>query len=91
MVKPILILKFHKKTLDKLTSKDGTLSPSAIQSIVDSVQFMNDYNNHSSLSYDGRMHTDAFKREMIDIIQREPESFNQPNKGLESYLPKVKH
>jgi len=55
------------------------------------VQFMNDYNNHPSLSYDGKMQTDAFKREMINIIQREPESFNKPNKGLESYLPKIKH
>ena len=86
-----LILKFHKKTLDKLTSKDDTLSQSAIQSIVDNVQFMNDYNNHPSLSYEGRMHTDAFKREMINIIQREPESFNKPNKGLESYLPNIKY
>jgi len=55
------------------------------------VQFMNDYNNHPSLSYDGKMQTDAFKREMINIIQREPESFNKPNKALESYLPKIKH
>ena len=30
-----LTLKFHKKTLDKLTSKDGTLSPSAIRHPVD--------------------------------------------------------
>ena len=51
-----LTLKFHKKTLDKLTSKDGTLSPSAIQSIVDSVQFMNDYNDHPSISYEGKQH-----------------------------------
>ena len=86
-----LTLSFHKKTLDKLDSKDGTLSPSVIQSIVDSVQFMNDYNDHPSLSYDGKMQTDAFKREMINIIQREPESFNKPNKALESYLPKIKH
>ncbi|PKH82283.1 replication initiation protein [Psychrobacter sp. 4Bb] len=85
-----LILKFHKKTLDKLTSKDGTLSPSAIQSIVDSVQFMNDYNDHPSISYEGKQHIDVFKREMVHIIQREPESFNKPNKGLESYLPNIK-
>ena len=85
-----LILKFHKKTLDKLTSKDGTLSPSAIQSIVDSVQFMNDYNDHPSISYEGKQHVDVFKREMVHIIQREPESFNKPNKGLESYLPNIK-
>ena len=84
-----LTLSFHKKILDKLTSKDGTLSPSAIQSIVDSVQFMNDYNDHPSISYEGRMHTDVFKREMIHIIQREPESFKKPNKGLENYLPKI--
>ena len=86
-----LTLKFHRKTLDKLTSADGTLSQATIQSIVDNVQFMNDYNNHPSLSYDGKMQTDAFKREMINIIQREPESFNKPNKALESYLPKIKH
>ena len=86
-----LTLKFHRKTLDKLTSEDGTLSKATIQSIVDNLQFMNDYNNHPSLSYDGKMQTDAFKREMINIIQREPESFNKPNKGLESYLPKIKH
>ena len=84
-----LTLKFHKKTLDKLTSKDGTLSPSAIQSIVDSVQFMNDYNDHPSISYEGKQHIDVFKREMVHIIQREPESFNKPNKGLESYLPNI--
>ena len=42
-------------------------------------------------SYDGKMQTDAFKREMINIIQREPESFNKLNKALESYLPKIKH
>ena len=86
-----LTLKFHRKTLDKLTSEDGTLSQATIQSIVDNVQFMNDYNNHPSLSYDGKMQTDAFKREMINIIQREPESFNKPNKALERYLPKIKH
>lgn len=84
-----LTLKFHKKTLDKLTSTDGTLSKEKIQSIVDNVQFMNDYNDHPSLSYDGKMNTDTFKREMFNIIQREPESFNKPNKTLESYLPKV--
>ncbi|MGP5313711.1 hypothetical protein ACTXL4_13245, partial [Psychrobacter faecalis] len=72
-------------------SPDGALSQAAIQSIVDSVQFMNDYNNHPSLSYDGKMQTDAFKHEMINIIQRAPESFNKPNKALESYLPKIKH
>ncbi|MGP4971909.1 replication initiation protein [Psychrobacter aquimaris] len=86
-----LTLKFHKKTLDKLTSEDGTLSQATIQAIADNVQFMNDYNNHPSLSYDGRMHTDAFKREMINIIQREPESFNKPSKGLESYMPNIKY
>jgi hypothetical protein len=86
-----LTLKFHRKTLDKLTSEDGTLSQATIQSIADNVQFMNDYNNHPSLSYDGKMQTEAFKREMINIIQREPESFNKPNKALESYLPKIKH
>ena len=85
-----LTLKFHKKTLDKLTNKDGTLSLSAIQSIVDSVQFMNDYNDHPSISYEGKQHIDVFKREMVYIIQREPESFNKPNKKLESYLPKIK-
>ena len=85
-----LTLSFHKKTLDKLASKDGTLSPSVIQSIVDSVQFMNDYNDHPSISYEGRMHTEAFKREMIHIIQREHESFKKPNKGLERYLPNIK-
>lgn len=84
-----LTLKFHKKTLDKLTSTDGTLSKEKIQSIVDNVQFMNDYNDHPSLSYDGKMNTDAFKREMFNIIQRDPETFNKPNKALESYLPKV--
>ncbi len=86
-----LKLSFYKKTLDKLTGADGALSQAAIQSIVDSVQFMNDYNDHPSLSYDGKMQTEAFKREMINIIQREPESFNKPNKALESYLPKIKH
>jgi hypothetical protein len=65
------------------------LSEDKIKSIVDNVQFMNDYNDHPGLSYDGKMSTDSFKREMINLIQREPESFNKPNKALESYLPKV--
>ena len=52
---------------------------------------MNDYNNHPSLSYDGKMQTETLKREMINIIQREPESFSKPNKYLENYLPKFKH
>ena len=77
--------------MDKLTSEDGTLSQATIQSIVDNVQFMNDYNNHPSLNNEGKMNNDAFKREMINIIQREPESFNKPNKALESYLPKIKY
>ena len=84
-----LKLKFHKKLLDKIAGKDGKLSEDKIKSIVDNVQFMNDYNDHPGLSYDGKMSTDSFKREMINIIQREPESFNKPNKALESYLPKV--
>lgn len=85
-----LTLKFHKKILDKIANKDGTLSEDTIKSIVDNVQFMNDYNDHPSLSYQGKMNTDMFKREMMNIIQREPESFNKKNKGLESYLPKIK-
>ena len=85
-----LKLKFHKKILDKITNDDGILSQDKIQSVVDNVQFMNDYNDHPSLSYEGKMNTDLFKREMIHIIQREPESFNKPNKDIESYLPKVK-
>lgn len=85
-----LKLKFHKKILDKIAQKDGTLSEETIKSIVDNVQFMNDYNDHPSLSYQGKMNTDTFKREMMNIIQREPESFNKKNKGLESYLPKIK-
>lgn len=85
-----LTLSFHKKSLDKLTSADGTLSQNTIQAIVDNVQFMNDYNNHPQLSYDGRMDTTTFKREMMDIIQRDPESFDKTGKTLETYLPKIK-
>lgn len=85
-----LKLNFHKKKLNKLADKSGVLSESAIQSIVDSVQFMNDYNDHPSLSYDGKMNTHTFKHEMISIIHREPESFNKTNKSLESYLAKIK-
>lgn len=85
-----LTLKFHKKTLAKLANRSGVLSQDTIESIVNNVQFMNDYNDHSSLSYEGKMNTDIFKREMINITQREPESFNKKNKGLEAYLPKVK-
>lgn len=85
-----LTLKFHKKTLTKLANRSGVLSQDTIESIVNNVQFMNDYNDHPSLSYEGKMNTDIFKREMINITQREPESFNKKNKGLEAYLPKVK-
>lgn len=85
-----LTLKFHKKVLDKIADKDGKLSQNTIQSIVNNVQFMNDYNDHPSLSYQGKMDTDTFKREMMNIIQREPESFNKKNKSLDSYLPAIK-
>lgn len=85
-----LTLKFHKKTLAKLANRSGVLSQDTIESIVNNVQFMNDYNDHPSLSYEGKMNTDIFKREMINITQREPESFNKKNKGLETYLPKIK-
>ena len=85
-----LKLKFHKKLLDKIAGKDGILTENKIKSIVDNVQFMNDYNDHPSLSYNGKMNTDAFKYEMTNIIQREPESFKKTGKDLQSYLPKVK-
>ncbi|MCC3346482.1 replication initiation protein [Psychrobacter sanguinis] len=84
-----LKLKFHKKTLEKIADKNG-LTEEKIKAIVDNVQFMRDYNNHPSLSYQGKMDTDTFKREMMFIIQREPESFNRKNKALESYLAPIK-
>lgn len=86
-----LTLGFYKKTLDKVANKDGTLSQDTIKAIVDNVQFMNDYNDHKSLSYDGKMNTEAFKREMMHIIQREPESFSKKGKTLDTYLPQIKH
>lgn len=85
-----LTLRFHKKALNKLTDQNGTLSQAAIQSIVDNIQFMNDYNNHPKLSYEGKMDTAMFKREMTNAIQQYPESFDKTGKGLEIYLPKVK-
>ena len=84
-----LKLKFHKKTLEKIADKNG-LTEEKIKAIVDNVQFMRDYNDHPSLSYQGKMDTDTFKREMMFIIQREPESFNRKNKALESYLAPIK-
>lgn len=84
-----LKLKFHKKILDRVADKEG-LTEEKIKTIVDNVQFMNDYNDHPSLSYQGKMDTEVFKREMIHIIQKEPESFNKRNKGLESYLAPIK-
>lgn len=86
-----LTLKFHKKMLDKIADKNGTLSQDKIKAIVNSVQFMNDYNDHPELSYDGKMNTDAFKREMMMIIQRQPESFNKKGKTLDTYLAKLKY
>lgn len=85
-----LNLSFHKKTLDKMTNNDGVLSQDKIKSIVNNPQFMNDYNDHPSLSYQGKMDTEAFKREMMHIIQKEPESFNKKNKGVDSYLAPIK-
>lgn len=86
-----LTLKFHKKTLDKLTDKDGTLSQDKIKAIVNNVQFMNDYNDHKALSHQGKMDTETFKREMMMIIQQNPESFSKKNKSLESYLAPIKN
>ena len=83
-----LTLSFHKKTLNTLADKNGTLSHKTIKSIVDNPQFMLDYNDHISLTYNGKNNVDDFKKEMTNIIQRDPESFK--NKPLESYLPKVK-
>ena len=84
-----LTIKFHKKILDKIADKNG-LTEEKIKAIVDNVQFMRDYNDHPSLTYQGKTDTDTFKREMMHIIQREPETFNKKNKGLESYLAPVK-
>ena len=83
-----LTLSFHKKTLNTLADKNGTLSHKTIKSIVDNPQFMLDYNDHISLTYNGKNNVDDFKKEMTNIIQQDPESFN--NKPLESYLPKIK-
>lgn len=85
-----LRIKFHKKLLDKIIGKDGTLSEGKIKSIVDNPQFVLDYNDHKSLSYEAKNDTGIFKRDMMHIIQREPESFKKPNKSLQSYLPKVR-
>lgn len=85
-----LHLKFHKKIIDKIAGKDGIISPATINSIVNNVQFMNDYNDHPSLTRNGKMDTASFRSEMMVIIQREPESFSKKNKGLETYLPKIK-
>lgn len=84
-----LTIKFHKKILDKIADKNG-LTEEKIKAIVDNVQFMRDYNDHPSLTYQGKTDTDTFKREMMHIIQREPETFNKKNKALESYLAPVK-
>lgn len=83
-----LTLKFHKKTFDKLIGKDKALSAKAIKSIIDNTKFMLDYNNHPSLSHNGKSTVENFKREMTRIIQQEPESFK--SKPLENYLPKIK-
>lgn len=83
-----LTLKFHKKILEKLTDKDGLLSEDTINAIVNDHQFMLDYNDHQSLTHEGKKNTDIFKREMVNIIQQDPESFKK--KPLESYLPKIK-
>lgn len=85
-----LTLKFHKKILDKIAGKNG-LTEKKIKAIVDNVQFMNDYNDHKSLTRQGKMDKEVFKREMMHIIQREPETFNKKNKGLESYLAPIKN
>lgn len=82
--------KFHRKVLSKLEDKDGGLSQDKIKSIVNNIQFMNDYNDHPGLSYQGKMNTDVFKSEMMLLIQKDPESFNKKNKQLESYLPAIK-
>ncbi len=84
-----LTLKFHKKILDKIAGKNG-LTEEKIKAIVDNGQFMRDYNDHPSLTYQGKTDTDTFKREMMHVIQREPETFNKKNKALESYLALVK-
>lgn len=83
-----LSLKFHKKVLDKLAGTDGGLSIEAVKAIVDSPQFMLDYNNHPSLTHNGKNNTEDFKREMFNIIQREPETFKK--KPLDGYLAKIK-
>lgn len=82
-------LNFYKKILDKIAGTDG-FTEEKIKAIVENVQFMNDYNDHPTLSYQGKMDKEVFKREMMHIIQREPETFNKKNKGLESYLAPVK-
>lgn len=86
-----LTLSFHKKTLSILVDKkSGKLSQATIESIVNSHQFMNDYNDHPSLTHEGKMNVKDFRQEMVNIIQLQPETFNRAGKELRSYLPKIK-
>jgi plasmid replication initiation protein len=83
-----LTFKFHKKALAKLEEKDGKLSDEKIDSIVRTEQFVADYNNYHRLSYNGKMNTDSFRREMKDYLRTYPDEFTK--RPLEGYLKPIK-
>lgn len=79
-----MTLKFHRKALARLEDKGGTLSNEKIDAIVRADQFVADYNNYHRLSYNGKMNTDDFRREMKDYLITFPEDFKK--RPLENYL-----
>lgn len=82
-----MTLKFHKKSLAKLEDKDGKLSNDKIDAIVRTQQFVADYNNYHRLSYNAKMNTDDFRREMKDYLMTFPEEFKK--RSLEDYLKPI--
>lgn len=83
-----LTFKFHKKALARLEEKDGKLSDEKVDSIVRTEQFVADYNNYHRLSYNGKMNTDSFRREMKDYLRTYPDEFAK--RPLEDYLKPIK-
>lgn len=82
-----MTLKFHKKALARLEDKGGKLSNDKIDAIVRTDQFVADYNNYHRLSYNAKMNTDDFRREMKDYLMTFPEDFTR--RPLEDYLKPI--
>ena len=76
--------KYYIKGAKILATKDGEMSLDKIKAIVQSDQFMKDYNDYKLLSGEAKKDTNKFWSEMYDFLANNLKDFNK--RPLEEYL-----